>query len=265
MPNRRPTRLFEMPGPDIVKIEITRPLPETCSVGRTYKLEGTVKVAGIGAPPFVYAEVTPLRAGEVTYERGLPKPISGEFSIDLRFPYTGDYEVTVLATPAPLPFPMIGVVPVLGKSAIMTVEVVSVAPPGAEFEVSNLVISPAEVQVGYPVIISCLVTNIGSEAGAYTVHLGGDFVADKSVTLQPGESKTVSFEVTPTVAKTYSVTVDGLYGTFVATTVPVADIRVENLDISPAEVMVGEKVFISVTATNYGTTAGSKVITCNVT
>ncbi|GAI83753.1 unnamed protein product [marine sediment metagenome] len=89
MPNKRPTRLFEMPGPDIAEIEITRPLPETCSVGLTYQLEGTVKVAGIGAPPFVYAEVTPLRAGEVTYERGLPKPISGEFSIDLRFTYTG--------------------------------------------------------------------------------------------------------------------------------------------------------------------------------
>ncbi len=265
MPNRRPTRLFEMPGADIVEIEITRPLPETWSVGLTYQLEGTVKVAGIGAPPFVYAEVTPLRAGEVTYERGLPKPISGEFSIDLRFPYTGDYEITVLATPALLPLPVIGVGPVLGKSAIMTVEVVSVAPPGAEFEVSNLLISPAEVQVGYPVIISCLVVNIGTEAGTYTVHLGGDFVADKSVTLQPGESRTIAFEVTPTVAKTYSVTVDGLYGSFVATTVPVADIKVENLEISPSEVQVGQPVTISVTATNYGTAAGTKKITCNVT
>ncbi|MBA7629843.1 hypothetical protein ES703_37350 [subsurface metagenome] len=261
MPNKRPTRLFEMPGADIVEIEITRPLPETCSVGLTYQLEGTVKVAGIGAPPFVYAEVTPLRAGEVTYERGLPKPISGEFSIDLRFTYTGDYEVIVLATPAPLHLPVVGVEPVLGKSDIMTVEVVSVAP---EFEVSNLVISPAEVQVGYPVIISCLVTNIGAEAGTYIIHLGGDFVADKTVTLQPGESRTVSFEVTPTVAKTYSVSVDGLHGSFVATEEAVADIRVEDLEISPSEVMVGETVTISVTATNYGTAAGSKVITCDV-
>lgn len=42
-------------------------------------------------------------------------------------------------------------------------------PPGAEFKVSDLVISPAEVNPGQPVTISCLVTNIGSEAGSYTV------------------------------------------------------------------------------------------------
>lgn len=139
-----------------------------------------------------------------------------------------------------------------------------VAPPGAEFRVSNPVIQPTEVQVGHPVTITCLVTNIGSEAGDYTVILGGDFVAEQTVSLAPGESKTVSFEVTPAVAKTYSVSVDGLSGSFVATEVPVADIRVENLTITPAEVMVGQKVTISVVATNYGTASGSKKIVCNV-
>jgi len=89
-------------------------------------------------------------------------------------------------------------------------------------------------------------------------------MATQEVFLQPGESKTVSFTVTPTVAKTYSVSVDGLYGSFVATTVPVADIRVENLVISPTVVYVGEPVLISVRAKNYGTASGSKVITCNI-
>ena len=139
------------------------------------------------------------------------------------------------------------------------------APPGAEFRVSGPVISPTEVQVGYPVTISCLVTNIGADAGTYTVRLGGDFVSEQSVTLQPGESKTVSFEVTPATAKTYSVSVDGLSGTFRATTVPVVDIRVENLIISPTECYVGDRVLISVTAKNYGTKVGTKVITCNIT
>jgi len=139
------------------------------------------------------------------------------------------------------------------------------APPGAEFRVSNPVIQPAVVQVGYPVTISCLVTNIGSEAGEYTVTLGGDFVAEQTVTLEPGESKAVSFEVIADVAKTYSVTVDGLTGTFRATTVPVANLRVENLDITPSEVYVGEKVAISVVVTNYGGASGSRTITCTVT
>ncbi len=138
-------------------------------------------------------------------------------------------------------------------------------PPTGEFKVSNLVISPTEVNPGQVVMISCLVTNTGNKAGDYTVNLGGDFVAEQTVTLQPGESTSVSFEVSPAVAKTYSVSVDGLSGTFKATTAPVADIRVENLDIYPAEVYVDEKVTISVTAKNYGTAAGTKIITCTVT
>ena len=138
-------------------------------------------------------------------------------------------------------------------------------PPGAEFKVSGLVISPTEVNPGQVVTISCLVTNTGSEAGDYTVKLGGDFVAQQTVSLAPGESKTISFEVTPAVAKTYQVSVDGLSGSFVATTVPVADIRVEDLTITPAEVNVGQKVTISVTAKNYGGAAGTKTITCTVT
>ncbi|GAI66951.1 unnamed protein product, partial [marine sediment metagenome] len=69
------------------------------------------------------------------------------------------------------------------------------APPVADFRVSDLVISPKEVNPGQVVTISCLVTNIGAEAGSYTVRMGGDFVAEQTVTLQPGESKTVSFEV----------------------------------------------------------------------
>jgi len=138
-------------------------------------------------------------------------------------------------------------------------------PPGAELKVTNLVISPTVVNPGQVVTISCLVTNIGAEEGSYIVKLGGDFVASKTISLNPGESKTASFEVTPAVAKTYNVSVDGLYGSFVATTEAVADIRVEDLVISPAEVMVGETVTISVVAKNYGEASGTKVITCNVT
>ena len=89
-------------------------------------------------------------------------------------------------------------------------------------------------------------------------------MAQKTVSVAPGGSAVVAFEVTPTAAKTYQVSVDGLMGSFVCTTVPVADIRVEDLVISPAQVYVGEPVTISVVVTNYGTVAGSKTITCTV-
>lgn len=39
-------------------------------------------------------------------------------------------------------------------------------------------------------------------------------MAEQTVTLQPGESKTMSFEVTPSVAKAYQVSLDGLSGSF---------------------------------------------------
>ena len=137
--------------------------------------------------------------------------------------------------------------------------------PGAEFSVSSLVISPTEVNPGQPVTITCTVTNIGAAAGSCTVHLGGDFMAEREVTLEPGQSEAVSFEVTPTEAKTFHISVNGLTGSFIATEVPVADIRVENLVIEPAEVNVGEKVTISCTATNIGGAAGTKTIVCTVT
>jgi len=42
-------------------------------------------------------------------------------------------------------------------------------PPEAEFKVSNLIISPTEVQIGQPVTISCTISNVGTQAGTYTV------------------------------------------------------------------------------------------------
>jgi len=44
-------------------------------------------------------------------------------------------------------------------------------------------------------------------------------MTEQSVTLQPGESEVVSFEATPTEARAYQVSVDGLTGSFEATEV----------------------------------------------
>ena len=86
----------------------------------------------------------------------------------------------------------------------------------------------------------------------------------KTVTLNPGESRVITFSFSPTVAKTYSISVDGLTGSFVAHEVPVAEFVVSNLVIEPSEVYVGEPVEISVTVTNTGGLAGSDEIVCEV-
>lgn len=133
-----------MPIEELVTIEITKPLPETGVVDSTYKIEGSVKVAGIGAPPWVYAETKlkewwkPEIVEEVSYERGFPMPVTGGFSIDFKPEKEGDYEVTVVATPAPLSLPVIGVFPIVGKSSMMKVAVG--AKPPAVFRFSSVII-----------------------------------------------------------------------------------------------------------------------------
>jgi len=116
---------------DIVKIEITTPLPAEVTVGRTYEIEGVATIAGeVGSPPFLYAEIQkkdwykPEILEETTYERGFAMPIGGSFSIKWEPEKAGKYEVTVVATPALLPLPVIGVPPVVGQSDMMSVNTV---------------------------------------------------------------------------------------------------------------------------------------------
>ncbi|MBA7563940.1 hypothetical protein ES708_05602 [subsurface metagenome] len=86
----------------------------------------------------------------------------------------------------------------------------------AAFSSSMLDISPLEVNIGETVTISLLVNNTGGKSGSYTVSLKIDGVkeADKSVTVDAGDSETVSFSVTKEETGDYSVEVDGLKGSF---------------------------------------------------
>ena len=155
---------------ELVKIEITKPLPETGAVDSTYKIEGTVKMFdAVGAPPWVYAEVKrkewfkPEIIEEVSYERGFPMPVSGTFSIDFRPTKEGDYEVTVVATPAPLSLPVIGVFPIVGKSDVMKVAVKKVE---AVFRFSSVIIDGHEV----------LLTNHDADSGLLLEKTTADYL-----------------------------------------------------------------------------------------
>jgi uncharacterized protein (DUF58 family) len=138
------------------------------------------------------------------------------------------------------------------------------AAAAGQITLSNLVISPSAVNPGQVVTISIVATNNSTGELSQVINLVGDFMAQQTVTLGPGESRTVSFQVTPQEARSYQVSVDGLSGSFVCTSAAVADIRLSNLVISPSSCYVGDTVTISVTATNYGSVAGSRTITCTV-
>lgn len=127
----------------LVEIELTKTLPATANVGVTYTIEGNVKFMDvIGAPPWVYAQCQkkdwykPEIIEETTYERGIPVPITGNFSITWKPEKTGIFEVTVVATPAPISLPVIGVPPVVGSSDMMKVTVGEIGIDVSEFRIT---------------------------------------------------------------------------------------------------------------------------------
>ena len=100
-------------------------------------------------------------------------------------------------------------------SHFTTFAILAYAPP-AVFTSSALTISPTEVDIGQSVTIGVTVANTGGVSGSYEVTLKIDNVVvdTKYVTLDGGASQKVTFTATKDAAGTYTVTVDGLSGTF---------------------------------------------------
>lgn len=98
------------------------------------------------------------------------------------------------------------------------------APPPAAFQVSSLNISPGAVYTGEAVTITVLVTNTGGQPASYQVVLTINGVAEKTkeVTIDPGASTEVSFNIAEGDAGMYSVDINGATGNFVVNSRPPA-------------------------------------------
>jgi len=114
----------------------------------------------------------------------------------------------------------------------------------ADFRVSELKITPAEVKVGEEVTVSATVTNIGGETGFYTISLKINEVTEGSetVTLGGEESTTVEFRVIREDPGTYSVRLDGLVGEFKIKEKPSQPFPYEYIAI--ALIMMAAAVFV---------------------
>jgi len=86
----------------------------------------------------------------------------------------------------------------------------------AFFVLSRLIIEPSSVEEGGQVTISADVINNGTLSGSHTVTLKIDEIVkdEKTVTLNPDETVTISFELSATQQGIYFVDVNGLTGSY---------------------------------------------------
>lgn len=86
----------------------------------------------------------------------------------------------------------------------------------AEFQVSDLEVTPSDVEVGEEVTVSVEITNIGGQTGSYTLPLIINQTTEetRTVTLDKGESTTAEFKVTKQTPGTYNIEIEGLVSEF---------------------------------------------------
>jgi len=89
-------------------------------------------------------------------------------------------------------------------------------PGAAAFTSSGLTINPSSVNIDGTVTISVQCSNEGSISGSHTVTLmiDGEVEDEKTVTVDPDESTTISFDAPTSEKGTYSVEIDGLTGSY---------------------------------------------------
>jgi len=93
---------------------------------------------------------------------------------------------------------------------------VTTPPLVPEFELSDLSVSKTVVEPSESFTVSVDVANVGQASGPYTVELSldGELYDTQTVTLDPGQSTTVSFTVSSDEVGTHEVSVGGLTGSF---------------------------------------------------
>lgn len=116
-----------------------------------------------------------------------------------------------------------------------TVAEISVPTP-ASFTISDLSITPDEVNPSEEVTISAMVTNTGGSDGSYTVVLKIDDKeeARKEISLSPGKSEKVSFNATKDIAGSYTIDINGHAGQFTVKSPPPVTNPVNILPVQPS-------------------------------
>jgi hypothetical protein len=150
----------------------------------------------------------------------------------------------------------------------------------ASFTVTHLSFTPGEVNLGESVSISVLVTNTGDLTDNYKINLkiNNWVVQTKEVILDGGDSKTVTFSVTPDTVGEYTVNIMDLLGIFAVkvpeappepTPAPVVKpaptrFAFSDLSVVPSVVEPAEQVTITAVVTNTGDREGSCTVVLKI-
>jgi hypothetical protein len=127
------------------------------------------------------------------------------------------------------------------------------------YEVVSLNITPATIATGETATIEVEVRNVNAETDMYNVPLMVNGVADsrKSVTLAPGQTELLTFELTRSHAGNYIISVGNKESTLIVQKPSPPDFHLSNLEINPTEVDIGKDVVITAQITNVGGSQGS--------
>ena len=88
--------------------------------------------------------------------------------------------------------------------------------PPAEFQISDLEITPLIAEAGEEIIVSVRITNVGGQAGSYSLPLTINKTTEntRTITLEKGASTLTEFKVTKQTLGSYTVEIAGLIEEF---------------------------------------------------
>ena len=102
---------------------------------------------------------------------------------------------------------------------------VAPTPSAARFELRNLEISPQQTMVGETITISGQLLNFGGLSGEHivTINIEGLLETLQVIRLAPGQSRDISYNITPTESGSYLVKIGDLEDTFTVEAIPVPE------------------------------------------
>ncbi|NLE05265.1 MAG: hypothetical protein GX638_10775, partial [Crenarchaeota archaeon] len=117
-----------------------------------------------------------------------------------------------------------------------------------DIQLTELDITPAQTAVGQVVAIRFNVTNLGDSKGTYEANLFVDNVSEQTQTilLSAGETKAVTFTLTPTIEGMHSIKIGSLDGSFSV----ISKFTLSDLVMNRTQAGKGEPIGISVKITN---------------